>query len=91
MRVNEACEVLSRAEPVFDLMKQDSNAVFVFAILVTLVLVNLMLWGLSFEGVFPFEAADNVGVSIFVVLVWSFAWWNARRHPKPDNPSQAPR
>lgn len=70
-------------------MKQDSNAVFVFAILLTLLVTNLALWGLSVAGIVPFDVADYVGVSVFDALLWSFAWRNAQKRSKLDNSSQA--
>jgi hypothetical protein len=69
-------------------LKQDSGAIFLFATLLTLLVTNLMLFALYVSGVFPFDAADLVGVSVFDVLLWSFAWRSARRRSKSHQTPQ---
>jgi hypothetical protein len=72
-------------------LKKDSGAAFLAGMLMTLMVYYLVSAALALGGTFPLEEADVFGVSVFIVLLWSFAWWNARRRSRLDSSSQAPR
>lgn len=60
-------------------MKQDSLIVFVIGAILTLVISNLAIY--IFSPVDD-QASIGVGVSIFIVIIWLYPWFAARRKQK---------
>jgi hypothetical protein len=60
-------------------MKQDSLIVFVIGAVLTLVISNLVIYVFFPSGD---RAADGVGVSIFIIIIWFYPWFVARRKQK---------
>jgi|GEM_PF-4615027 hypothetical protein len=60
-------------------MKQDSLIVFVIGAIFTLVISNLVIYIFFPVGD---QASIGVGVSIFIVIIWLYPWFSARRKQK---------